>query len=169
MLKRIEQLEADLRERDKAVRILTAQEAMEIKLPWATYATIDGDAPRLSGGKDLGERMLKILEPALNKHGAKLPHVPTAKSLDLQERGYHGPRSGFVVPIVWGEVMAEIIDCAAQFGRECYAAGFERGSDLLGKLTAGAISADQFEESLDREKAIRRQENKDIHNKIATH
>jgi hypothetical protein len=164
--KRITELEAEIREYEKAVRILSGKEGMEIMLPQVARDMPTGDAPHLSHQEGLAERLIAILEPALRKHGAKLRFTSPAKSLSLKENIYRTWGDRILVPIVWGEVMAEIIDCAADFGRRCRAEGYREGSDLLGRLMRNEITADEFDESLEKEKAIRRQERKDIANLI---
>ena len=160
--KKIAELELQIHERDKAICILSENEGMEIILPRVARDMPTGDAPHLSFQQGLAERLIRIMEPALRKHGAKLKYTRPAKSLNLKDNIH----SDIGDHIVWGEVMAEIIDCAAEFGRACYAQGYKQGSDLLGRLTRSEITADEFDESLDKEKAIRRQENKDVAKRI---
>jgi hypothetical protein len=164
--KQIEDLKAELREQEKAVNILTKKKAMEIVLPLVARYIATGDAPTPFFKKGLNERLIAIMEPALRKHGAKLRWAQSAKHLHLQDNHLSAAGDRIFVPIIWGEIMAEIMDCAATFARQCRAEGFKEGADLLGRLTRNEITADEFDESLDREKAIRRQKHKDIARRI---
>lgn len=164
--KRITELESQIREYEKSVKALSEKEGMLITLPSHSYHIAHGDAPHLSFQKNLAESLIEIMGPALQKHGAKLRYTSPAKSLNLHDNFLSSPKDSILVPIVWGEIMAEIIDCAADFGRRCYAKGYEQGSNLLSRLSRNEITADEFEHSLEREKAIRRQEKKDIANLI---
>jgi hypothetical protein len=160
--KHIETLDAEIRELRKAVSALSSKEAMEIRLPVVARDVPKGNAPYLREG--LMERLVVVMEPSLRKHGARLL-VPAKSHLRLSDNIYRGHGDPIVVPVVWGEVMAEIMDCAAAFARECYADGFRAGSDLLGRLSRGEITTDGFEKAL-AEEPVRRQEHKDIRNLI---
>ena len=157
---RISELESKVREREKAVSILSAKCGMEIDLPQVARDMPTGDAPHLSHQEGLTEKLVAILEPALRKHGAKLSCTIPRKTLLLKDNIHRSHGDTILVPVIWGEVMADIIDCAADFGRRCYVEGFKNGNDMLVRMSRGEITAEYLEDGL--EKAIRRQERKDV-------
>lgn len=156
---RIAELEACVRELDKAVTSLSSEVGMEIILPGVHRDAPNGDAPRLFGEDGIAERLMRIMEPALRKHGAKLSHTIPAKSIRLHDNSYRVQGDRILVPVIWGEVMVEIADAAAEFGRLCYAEGVEHGSNLLTRMSRGELTAEELEDGV--EKAKSRQERKD--------
>ena len=160
--KRIADLEQELWERDKAIRFFSSTGGMEIRLPQVARDMPDGDSPHISYAPGLGERLIEIMEPSLRRCGAKLRGTSPSKTMDLKENIHRGFGETILVPDVWGQIMAEIIDCAAKFGREAEAFGFCNGSDMLGRLCRGEITADEFDGSVEQAKAVRRQERKDV-------
>lgn len=161
---RIAQLEADVRERDKAIDILSRKDGMEITLPACPMDVATGDAPHLKYKGGIMESLITVMEPSLRKHGAKLSRSSAAKTLLLHENFHRVRGDAILVPAVWGEIMVDIMDAAAKFGRQCYEAGVSHGSSLLTRLSQNEITPGQFEEGID--SARRRQERKDIRNLI---
>jgi len=157
---KIDELQKKINNLEKGIHILSKNNGMEIKLPQCERDMPTGDAPHLSHQKGLTEKLICILEPALRKHGVKLSCTSPAKSLTLKDNIHRSYGDTILVPTIWGEVMVDIIDCAAEFGRLCYAEGFKNGSNMLVRMSRGEITTEQFEDGL--EKAARRQERKDV-------
>lgn len=164
---RIAELEAAVSERDKAVKILSGRDGMEICLPGASMDVPSGDSTHLPFQRGLTERLIEIMEPALRKHGAMLSNSSPAKSIRMHDNIHRSHGETVLVPIVWGEVMAEIIDVSADFGRRCYAEGFSDGSNMLIRMARGEITSDELEDGI--KKAKRRQKQRAVRMLIKSH
>lgn len=162
---KIAEMERKISAQARALEAFAKTDGVEIELPPHYYMSAIGDAPHIRDGS-LQKKLIPLMCTALKKHGAN--HEETGR---IVAKAHASMRSGcshdggtVTVPRIWGDIMFAILDAAAAFGRECYADGYANGSDMLGRLVAGEVTADQFEESAEREKAIRRQERKDFKN-----
>lgn len=151
---RVAELEAELLERDRALAALASRQAMEVVLPGPPGDGARGVAPHLPDAPGLTERLLLALEPALRRHGTKL-RPAAAATLRLHDNPCRLPGETLLVPLAVGEALAGVVDAAADFSRECYAEGFQRGADLLARVARGDLDLGQLEAGV--EKARERQ------------
>lgn len=146
---RVAELEAELLKRDRALAALASRQAMEVVLPGAPGDGARGVAPHLPDAPGLTDRVLRALEPALRRHGTELRY-PAAATLRLHDNPYRLPGEALLVPLAVGEALADVVDAAAEFSRECYAEGFQRGADLLARVAKGDLDLGQLEAGVDR-------------------
>lgn len=146
----IDRLKAQIRERDRLLADLTADQGMEVELPFAKHAGKHGDAHYGRSAK-FGDDVLPVVADVVAKHGV-LISLPTASSVRLGKNS-HSSGKRYVIPRVVGLMLVDFLDAVGTFSRKAYSDGFSDGSDLLCKLTAGEITADEFDESRERERA----------------
>lgn len=168
---RIASLERMCREQRKALDNFGQASGMEITLPAAEHHTAKGDSPYVRDSA-LQNKLIPLIGKALEKRAVNEKTCGGAScryDLSLHDEYLCRPGPTFIVPAIWGEVMVDILDAAAEFGRECYAKGHTEGSNLLRRFVANEITVDEFDDSVDRERAIRRQESHDFHYRIRSH
>lgn len=167
-------LERTIAERDETIRTFRAaldklgrKELIRVVLPWAPHGLSKRKVPYLTG-KEFSEPnrfQALVMEPLvelLHRHGATEPEerewTITAGELNLAESGFFRKNHGILVDRKGAEIVAGMLDGISTFSQECYAAGFNQGSDLLGRLAEGEITADLFEDSRQQELARERQD-----------
>lgn len=160
----IASLEATIREQGRTLAALSSASAMEVRLPWKGYGGNRGSAPLIKskGFDDVWlQKVLPLVVKAILKHGTlSTIHGCSHKSeTDLNDSIYaSGDR--YIIPAIAGEILLELLNAAAEFGRLCYSDGVREGSNILKQLADGKITEENYEDRVAREKAIDTQDHK---------
>ena len=124
-----------------------------ISLPWAKHNAFTGGAPYVRDG-DFRERLMPVICDRIRKYGIPVDEVGYLKSvLHVRLGEGNGVGSSYLLPVMWADMIIEVLDSAASFAQQCHNDGFKDGSDLLNRLVENDISADEFNNSCERHKA----------------
>ena len=169
--KRIAELEQQMQDKQRALRLLSEDNGCIVKVPEHTYTFTHINAP-LAGMREDGKnnvdswqaRVMLVIATAIREHGVciKEAHFFTTHSSTTLDLGSEGMGSNFgvpyVVPRLVGLFLRELLNGCAEFGQDCVAEGYEAGADLLARLQRNEITVDEFDGSLEQATAVRRQE-----------
>lgn len=163
---RITQLEDRCRRQEEALKALSKEAGVQVLMGGrfnsgsAPYVKPAG-APVLSDDV-WNSRVMPVVAAAIRQHGVLVQNdegFSHESYLDLG-RGIYGRSERIVIPRLAGEMIVGLLNAAADFGRECYAAGIRQGTSILKQLAEGKISEDEFEDRVAREKALDAQSHK---------
>lgn len=144
----IERLKQVIRSQEAAVRQLSLEKGVKISLPHFDYGMksclmFDDE------GHKCADAIMALVWKVVTEHGIKnVPGVVATKDV-LQTRDWHGGES-YVVPEVAAKLIVGLINSVGDYGAAMYRTGYSEGSSLLVKLAKGKVSADAYEEDLQR-------------------
>ena len=133
---------------ERALRMLSADEGVEVAFPFAKHGMETG-VFAVHGVGDVKGEVLGVIWDVVHAHGIPMKGCPGAVSgkemVPVRGDGFSsGAR--FIVPTLAAEVMAGMVNRIADYGASCYKSGFSEGSSILRQLAAGQISASDLED-----------------------
>lgn len=172
--KQIATMEGHMREKQRALNLLAEDTGCVVKIPEVDHAFTANygiSADRVGSRKDTWRvEVMQVIGKVVREHGVCLKeahadgrfwHTHNATEINLVSDGMHGYGVPYLVPKLVGEFIVAFVNGAAVFGHQCYARGYEDGADLLVRVSRGEISVDQFDDSIEEQKARAMQSSKD--------
>lgn len=138
---RLESAEKLIREQEKALQNFAASCGVRVDLPPNAQSACS---------HELRDTVFELAKHLLEEYPVYVPGAP--RDVSLHSNIFTRPLYG-VLPEPVVQVMKLVLERLEMECLRSYKKGFEQGSSLLGRLVAGDITPDCFEDSLEREKA----------------
>lgn len=153
---KIAALETIIRNQVKALdQVRDAGLIVEIPLPGWEHNQSLTHAHTFSGERCKWEKgVMKLFFSLVRQHGVKAgwPEGTFAQNhISLTEGS--GTSETFLIPVLAGKFLIELINVAGDYGNACYSSGVREGSNLLKMLAQNQIKPEEFEDRLNREKS----------------
>lgn len=170
----IARLEGIVRAQSQALDALGRETLIRIRMPWAPHALTKAAAPYISGDQfnDPHRWQALVMQPAVDvleqyavrdsPDGKNWVSVKGELNFVDRDAGSGSRGEHYLTPELPARMIAALLDNAARFANEAYRKGVEHGSDMLLRLVEGETSADQFNESRQREIARDVQQHKEL-------
>lgn len=154
----IEERDAKIRHLEEGINKISRTDVVRVVLPWAPHNLTKAQAPYITGANfhDPHRFQALVMQPLVamlrergmvNTGKEAFNYRPAGELSLTSDGGRSGHGETVLINRDAAEIVAALIDQVSQFGRDCFTAGHQAGSDILGRLVEGEITADQFDES----------------------